>query len=701
MVHAGFGSFGSAAFAANCDALSVSDLRAIDWPGVEPAQLLPALREQFEQFKIRFNTILDAKSPPTFQNTVLAVDLASAEFDRIRSVYSVFRYNHRTPALDSIQNEINLISTDYSTLVLSDRRFYERVSRLLKKLTPGSEEYQITKGIHDAFLERGIQLSAADQEAMAGIHRRLGELATEFDRNRLILKNSVRIKVQNLEELKGLPEAALNQVRASQDLEGYYWIPLKNQMLVTQILEKVESSSFRKKVFFADFPKMTASKYITAEEAGETWSIDNRPVLVEIANLRQRLAQIQGRQHFAEGALRHRMAGTVERVQQFYQDLLPGLSKLVAQEKAELLQFVQSLNSKIEKVDPWDRSYYSSKLFHEKYRLDEDRLSEYFEVKRTVQSVLDFYSDLFDIRFEKVPATLSWLPDVEVYRIIDQASGKELSELHLDLYSRETKTAGAWKLSLQKAGLAQEGRQGSVMEITLNLNRAPGDQPTLLRINEVKTLFHELGHGVHEAFSKVKYQNLAGTSVARDFVEFPSQIMENWLMTPEFLEKGAIHYQTGERMPAEWIERIRESKKFRIGGRLRGQAMLGLIDLKWHTLTEPFPLESLLKVDELEKAIYREQGLEVSEDFSPTSPTFAHIFSGGYAMGYYSYLWGNIIEADGFEYWYSDRSKIKPKALQLKRVLLSQGGVKDPNQLYRAWTGRDFTPAAFLRRSGL
>ncbi len=690
----------TASFAASCDALSVADTRSIDWPGVEPAQFLPALKKEFEHFKVRFNSILDSKAPPTFRNTVLAVDLAGAHLDRILSVYAVFRYNIRTPELNAIQTEVNAIESDYSTIVLSDRRFFDRVSALMKKLTPGSEEYQITKGIHDAFLERGIQLSEADRAAMAGIHRRLGELSAGFDRNRLVLKNSIRIKLQNLNELKGLPESALSQVRASRDSQGYYWIPMKNQMLVSQILEKVESSSFRKKVFYADFPKDIASKYITAEEAGDAWNVDNRPVLIEIANLRQQLARLLGRQHFAEGALRNRMVGTVERVQRFYQDLLPGLSKLVTQEKAELLQFVRSLNSGTEKIEPWDRSFYSSKLFHEKYRLDEDQLSEYFEVKRTVQSVLDFYSELFDIRFVKKTGTSSWLHEVEVYQIIDQANGKELSELHLDLFSRETKSAGAWKLSLQKAGVAQRGRQVSVMEITLNINRSSGDQPTLLRINEVKTLFHELGHGVHEAFSKVKYQNLAGTSVARDFVEFPSQIMENWLMTPEFLEKAAIHFQTGERMPIEWIERLRESKKFRIGNRLRGQAFLGLIDLRWHTLTEPFPLESLLKVDELEKEIYRENGVEVLNDYSPTSPTFAHIFSGGYAMGYYSYLWGNMIEADGFEYWYSDRSKIKEKALQLKRVLLSQGGVKDPNQLYRAWTGREFSTQAFLKRSG-
>lgn len=668
---------------------------SISWARIRPEHFVPALRHQLETFKTRFAFILSYPYEPEFASTVLAVDLSAQEFSRTLSIYSVFSGNHNTPEMQAIQDEIDSIANDFSDLVLQNKTYYQRVAAVLKKLPEGSEEYEITRQTHEEFRERGIHLSKAKREELSRIERRLTKLGSEFDQNRILQHNAVRVKVTDLHELEGLPENWLVLLKLHRDPSGTYWIPMSNHSLLTQLLENVHSSDFRRKVYFAESSPEIAKNYISAEEAGASWTVDNRPILLEIITLRQRRARILGQDTYAEGVLKDRMAGSIEQVRKFYQDLLPGIEELANREKNELEKFAGK------KLNPWDRARYVKQLYQQKFNLDQDKISEYFEVNRTVRSVLDFYADLFDIRIEKIENAETWLKDVEVYRISERRTGEVLSELHVDLFTRSTKSGGAWKASIQKAGATGGGRQRGILDITMNLDRAPEGHPTLLRIDEVKTLFHELGHAMHESFSKTWYTSLAGTNVTRDFVEFPSQLMENWLYTPEFLNQGAIHYQTGERIPSEWIDRIREAENFRVGTQVRRQMMLGLIDLHWHSTSADYSSAPASLVDEFEKDLYDRYGVERLAEFSPISPGFSHIFSGGYAMGYYSYLWGNMIEADGFDYWYSDRKLIHEKARALKEAILSRGGTKDPNELYRAWTGRNYSAGPFLKRIGL
>jgi Zn-dependent oligopeptidase len=680
----------------------------IPWARIRPGHFIPALKHQLQEFEVRFRFILSFPDPANFVNTVLAVQLSAQEFERTISIYSIYSSNHNTPQIQRIQDRVSDLENTFYERMMQNEVYFERVTEALKGLRPGTEEYEITRRIHQEFLERGINLPKSERVELSLIERRLSELGSKFSNQVRIQDNAVRVKIADLSVLDGIPEKWIQWVKDTRDEAGFYWIPLKNHSLVTQIMESARSPELRRKVFFAESSQEVASRYITAEEAGDAWKVDNRPVLLEIVALRERQAKILGHQSFAEAVLKDRMAQSTEQVRKLYDDLLPGIQVLAEREKRELRAFVKSIDPTLTVIQPWDRSYFVKRQYQQKFNLDPDRISEYFEANRTISAVLDFYSGLFNIRFEKLPNAASWLPEVEVYRIIDGSTGYPISELHLDLYTRSTKSGGAWKASIQKAGVTSGGRQRSIQEITMNLDHAPNGQPTLLRISDVNTLFHELGHAMHEAFSKTHCTTLAGTCVMRDFVEFPSQIMENWLYTPEFLSKGARHYQTGEPMPADWIERIREADRFRIGTRLRRQVMLGLIDLHWHSNGTDFlnPAGNLPAdlpanfVQEFEKGLYEQYGIERMSEFSPISPSFTHIFSGGYAMGYYSYLWGNVIEADGFEYWVSDPARIKEKALKLKEVL-SKGGTVDPNELYRAWTGKPYSVDAFLRRCGL
>ncbi len=679
----------------------LSDSKQIRWSEINPEHILPALKSQFKLFKSRFKTILKSQESPTFENTVLAVDYASEELERTLSIYSVLDHNHNTEALRSIQKEVNALLSELNDLIYTNKTLSNRVAVVLNLLNPGTEEYEITRDLYDSFTERGIHLGKAEQAELKKTFQRLSELGDEFDHNRMIQRNSIRIRIETLSELEGIPAESIEKVRGTRDEYGHYWISMNRPALISQIMEKAQSSALRKKIYFSTSVKEVAQKYITQEEAGLAWTVDNRPILLEIVNLRQKLAQLTGRARYADRILPSRMAKSVERVESFYRDLFPGVQELASREKAELLRFAQSLTPGLTEVAPWDQSYYVTRLYEKKFNLDDEKIAEYFEAERTLTRVLEFYSNLFDIHFIKDAHAKSYLPDVEVYRIVDSKTGAQLSELHFDLYTRETKSQGAWKASIQKAGLTPRGHESSIMEITLNVERAEAGKPTLLRIDEVNTLFHELGHAMHEALTTVKYRNLAGTSVTRDFVEFPSQIMENWLYTPEFLNTGAIHYKTGKSIPKDWIKRLRDAENFRAGTSIRRQMILGLIDLRWHTLNEAPPVSTPEFVDLFEKSLYLEYEIPHISEFSPISPGFSHIFSGGYAMGYYSYLWGNMIEADGFDYWYSDKSKIKEKAQALRNLILSRGGTLDPNELYRAWTGRDYSPRAFLKRSGL
>jgi peptidyl-dipeptidase Dcp len=700
------------AFATPCDPLVrlpveleanplLSDRTQIHWSQIQADHFLPAIHHEYGVFQKKFTQILSDPAAPTFQNTVLALEDAGDDFSRILGIFSVYVSNHSTPAIRHIQDEINGLAEDYMDFTFQNEKLYERVSLVLPTLHRGTEDFELTERWMEGFEERGIHLDPDRRADLARVHRRLGALEDQFERNLLIQENSIRLKVRDLKDLGGLPAKWMEEVKALKGADGYYWIPLKNESLIQHLLEHVRVPSFLKKVYYADFPRAIAQNYLTPDEAGEAWSVDNRSVLLEIVHLRQRLAGILGGGSYADQVLKGRMAGSVERVRQFYQDLIPGVLKLAEKEKKELFRFAQSFDPMIRKIEPWDRARYLHWLYDSKFALNEDQVSEYFELNHTVKSVFDFYGHLFNIRFERVPGAETWHPEVDVYRVIDIEAKRTLAEIHLDLFSRETKTGGAWMAPIEKAAPAAGGSKPAIMSVSLNLDRALGGKPTLLRLDDVSTLFHELGHAMHEAFSGVKHAALAGTAVKWDFVEFPSQIMENWLYTPEFLKKAAIHHQTKLPMPKEWVKPIQESAGFRMGTRLQSQILLGLVDVHWHTTRASLVQAPAELVDEIEKEIQNQIGFDYSPEYAPISPNFSHIFSGGYAMGYYSYLWANMIEADGFEYWYSDPAKIKEKALHLKSVLLSKGGSLHPDELFRAWTGRDYSVKAFLKRSGL
>jgi peptidyl-dipeptidase Dcp len=700
------------AFGSPCDPLArlpgelatnplLIDRSKIHWSQIQAEHFLPAIRHEYGGFQEKLSRIVSDPSQPTFENTVFALEEAGEAFSRILGVYSVYVSNHNTQAIREIQDEINGLTEDYMDLIFQNERVYSRISSVHGSLQKGTEEFELTERWLEGFTERGIHLDQARRSELARVHRRLGVVEDQFERNLLVQANSIQLKVRDLKELGGLPSKWMEEVKALKGADGCYWIPLKNEVLIQHLLENVRVPSFLKKVYYADFPRAISQNYLTPEEAGEAWSVDNRSVLLEIVDLRQRLAGLLGGGTYADQVLKGRMAGSVDRVRKFYEDLIPGVLKLAERERKELFRFAQSFDPMIRKIEPWDRARYLKWLYDSKYAISEDQISEYFEVNHTVKTVFDFYGDLFNLRFERIPGAETWHPEVDVYRVIDTESKRTLAEIHLDLYSRETKTGGAWMAPIEKGSHSSVRTRSAILSVSLNLDRALGGKPTLLRLDDVSTLFHELGHAMHEAFSGVRHASLAGTAVTWDFVEFPSQIMENWLYTPEFLKKAAIHHQSHMPMPRDWLKPIQESAGFRMGTRLRSQILLGLVDVHWHTTDASLVHAPADLVDEIERGLHEKNGFDYSLDYSPISPSFSHIFSGGYAMGYYSYLWANMIEADGFEYWYSDPSKVKEKALRLKSVLLSKGAALHPDELYRAWTGRDYSVNAFLKRSGL
>ncbi len=677
----------------------LSSQKIIEWTAITPNHVLEAARHQARVFKKEFLKILTSAEPPTFENTILAIEFAYEDLNRTMSVQSILDLNRNTAELQRVLPELNRISSDLTQKIYTNRALFNRIKQISETVLPGSEESLILNEYVESFEEAGFHLSNEHQRELDRIEDKLTVLSNQFDQNILTRRNAIRVRIRDLSELDGVPERVLQAVRRTRDGNGDHWIPLRESSLVGVIMEKANSSELRQKLYHAFAQESVASRYLTPEEAGEAWKIDNRPLVIEIANLRIKKARILGHERYADRVLTNRMAKNVEQLRKFYADLAPRIEHAVEREKQELLAFARTLDRNIQEIPAWDEPYYASRLSEHKFRIDREKVREYFEVGHTTRKVFDFLENLFGLKIEKTALT-SYLPEVEVYRVLDVSTGKHLAEIHLDLFSRSTKQPGAWKAGIQKAGVSRAGRDTAILQVSMNIDRAPEGLPTLLRVSDVKTLFHEMGHALHECLTTVRYKTFAGTAVYRDFVEFPSQIMENWVLTPEFLKTAAIHYQTRAPMPADWADRIRAASSFRAGRKIQNQMLLGLIDLEWHSIREEFTAAGPALVDDFERAIHEQSGIQFDEA-RVISPGFDHIFSGGYAAGYYGYLWANLLDADGFQFWYSDPEKIKERAMSLRKLILSRGGTADPNELYRKWRGQDPDPELFLKHNGL
>ena len=650
----------------------------------------PAFAEAMRQQAAEVEAIANNKAAPTFENTIVAMERSGQLLDRVSAVFSALVGSYTNDTLQALDKELSPKRAAHGDAIRLNPKLFQRIETLYAKRTKlglDAESVYLIERYHKDFVRAGAKLSEADKQKLREYNGKLAALQTQFSQNVLKEVNASAFVVDTREELAGLPEKAIVAAAAEakkRGLEGKYVIPVVN---TTQQgpLSLLTNRGTRE--------KLLSISTVRGARGGE---FDNRDIVLQLAKLRAERAELLGYASHAAYSLEDQTAKTTEAVNKLLSDLSVPAVRNAKKEAAEIQEAIDADKGGF-KVAAYDWNFYSDKVRAAKYAFDANQLKPYFELDRVLNDGAFFAANkLWGITFKQRKDLPVYDPDVRVYDVFEE-NGAHLAIFVLDPYARPNKRGGAWMSAL----VSQSTLLGNKPVITNNLNLAkpaPGE-PTLLTWDEVRTTFHEFGHGTHGWFSKVKYPRFSGTSVPRDYVELPSQVYEMWMAWPEVLANYAKHYQTGEPMPKELLDKLRASQKFNEGYRTTEYLAAAVIDQRWHQLgSKAIPTD----VKSFEEQALRDAGL----DFAPVPPRysstyFSHAFSGGYSAGYYSYLWAERLDADAGEWFKENGGLLRKNGDRFRQMVLSKGGTMDAVQMYRAFRGRDPVIEPLLERRGL
>ncbi|MCC5849189.1 MAG: M3 family metallopeptidase [Verrucomicrobia bacterium] len=656
---------------------------------VRPEHIVPALEKALAEARDQIQAIESNPEPPTFANTILALEAADEWADRISSVFFHLLNVDGGPELQALSREIPPMLAKFGNdvslnPVLSNR--VETLHRQRQELHLAPEQRTALENHHLHFARNGALLPPDDQKTLREIDQRLSVCAPNFAENVLKATQAYAIWVDDERVVEPLPAGARSTARKAAENEnrGGEWKFTLDMPSFIAFMTYAPDAELRKRMYLA---------YQTRCVEGE---FENLRLIREILELRDRRAKLLGYENHATYVLERRMARDLETLNAFYDRLIPVVMPAARKDLEEIRVHKESLTGESE-LHPWDFAFYAEKLKKAKYDLDQEALRPFFEYESTLNAVFALCRKLFHLHFEPTDALPVYREDVKTYRVEDQRDKRLIGHLYLDPFPRPTKRPGAWMNNLLGQGLWNGGVQRPDVVIVANFT-PPSDGPALLTFDEARTLFHEFGHALHELLSECTCRSVAGTHVFWDFVELPSQLMENWLTEPEFLREFALHHETGEAIPEAFIERIQASQSFLKGYQGARQLNFGLLDLAWHT-TPPADLGSDLIAFEREAT--RDFQLFPPHPGTAMSPSFQHIFSGGYSAGYYSYKWAEVLEADVFSVFKENGLFDPATAESLRENILSKGGSRPPMDLFTAFRGREPDPDALLRRDGL
>ena len=650
----------------------------------------PAFAEAMRQQAAEVEAIANNKAAPTFENTIVAMERSGQLLDRVSAVFSTLVGSYTNDTLQALDKELSPKRAAHGDAIRLNPKLFQRIETLYAKRTKlglDAESVYLIERYHKDFVRAGAKLSEADKQKLREYNGKLAALQTQFSQNVLKEVNASAFVVDTREELAGLPANAIESAAAEakkRGLDGKYVIPVVN---TTQQgpLSLLTNRGTRE--------KLLSISTVRGARGGE---FDNRDIVLQLARLRAERAELLGYASHAAYSLEDQTAKTTEAVNKLLSDLSAPAVRNAKKEAAEIQEAIDADKGGF-KVAAYDWNFYSDKVRAAKYAFDANQLKPYFELDRVLNDGAFFAANkLWGITFKQRKDLPVYDPDVRVYDVFED-NGAHLAIFVLDPYARPNKRGGAWMSAL----VSQSTLLGNKPVITNNLNLAkpaPGE-PTLLSWDEVRTTFHEFGHGTHGWFSKVKYPRFSGTSVPRDYVELPSQVYEMWMAWPEVLANYAKHYQTGEPMPAALLEKLRASQKFNEGYRTTEYLAAAVIDQRWHQLgSKAIPSD----VKSFEEQALRDAGL----DFAPVPPRysstyFSHAFSGGYSAGYYSYLWAERLDADAGEWFKENGGLLRKNGDRFRQMVLSKGGTMDAVQMYRAFRGRDPVIEPLLERRGL
>jgi peptidyl-dipeptidase Dcp len=649
---------------------------------------LPAFRAAVENAESEINAIVENSEKPTFANTVVALALAGKQLNRISNVFFNLEEAETNDTLQAIAQEISPLLTKFGNDLYLNEKLFAKIKTVKENVAEqqllSDEQKMLLEKTYSDFVRSGANLSESDKQQFREISEQLALLTLTFGQNLLAATNSYTLHITDEKDICGLPEGVVEAAREeamNRNLDG--WLFTLHQPSYSPFLKYADNRALREKIYRACNSKATS---------GDKSNLD---IIRQISNLRLKMANLLGYKSYAEFSLEKSMAKNITSVNNLLNSLTVAAKPVAEKELDALQKFAESLGAKF-KIMPWDLTYYSEKLKASKYNLDDEMTRPYFQLENVVEGAFRLSNVLYGLKYELQTDVPVYHPDVKAYKATDE-SGRFVALLYVDFFPREGKRGGAWMTNFREQSNVDGNEQRPIVSLVCNFTKPTESKPSLLTFGEVETFLHEFGHGLHGTLSETTYESLAGTNVYRDFVELPSQIMENFCVEKDFLDMFARHYLTGEKIPAELVARIVESRNFMEGYTTVRQLNFGRLDMAYHTIETP--LEQ--NIFDFEKDATQTTRMFPEVDGDLISSSFAHIFSGGYAAGYYSYKWSEALDADAFSVFKENGIFDRATAESFKTNILAKGGTQDPMKLYLQFRKREPSIEALLVRSGL
>jgi peptidyl-dipeptidase Dcp len=663
-------------------------LQSVPFDKIETAHFKPAFKAAIHEAKSGMERLANAFDKATFQNTIEALERLNYKLRRLEEIFFNINSAETNKEIQQIAQEVSPLLTTYYNDITHNIALFDRVKKVYgerESLKLDTEQLKLLEYTYRIFVRNGANLSPEAKSAYRKVTAELSKLTLKFEENLLNETNAYQLNITDEKDLAGLPgyikEAASLEAKAK-NLSGW--------------LFTLKAPSFQPFMKYADNRNIREEMYRAYNARGFHKNInDNQKIIRRIVNLRLRMANLLGYKTYAGYVLEERMAKTAENVNTFLSDLLKESKPAAVKEHDEVQAFARKLGANFE-LQRWDWAYYSEKLKNHRFSFTDEMTKPYFRLEKVEAGIFDLANKLYGITFQVDTTIPVYNSEVKTYRVFDQDSSL-LALLYVDYFPREGKQGGAWMTNYLEQYKMNGKDIRPHVSLVLNFTNPTESKPSLLTYDEVRTYLHEFGHALHSIFSNCTYMSLSGTNVYRDFVELPSQIMENWAEEKEWLNQVAVHYETGKKMPDEMLDNILKSRNFNSGFAFLRQLSFGLDDMAWHTMTDSVN-KSITKVELAAMA--------PTELFPPVkgcsfSTGFAHIFSGGYAAGYYGYKWAEVLDADAFSLFSKRGIFDEGTAQSFRDNILSRGGTENPMELYKRFRGQEPSVEPLLVRSGL
>ena len=649
---------------------------------IKEENYLPAFQELIAQSEKEIDAIANNPTEATFENTIEALAYSGEQLDRVSSIFFNLNSAETNDEIQKIAQEVSPILTEFSSKISQNEKLFQRIKKVFdekENLDLNEEQKTLLNETYKGFVRNGALLNKEDKKKLEKIDVDLSVKSLNFGQNVLAATNAYFKHITNKEDLAGIPEPILAQYAEEakeRGLEGYA-ITLQYPSYIPA-MTYADNRNLRHELALANGKK--------AFDGGE---FDNQNLIKEIINLRQQKAELLGYKNFAEYVLEERMAESPKKVFDFLNQLLTAATPYAEKETAQLKELAKA--DGIDKMEAYDHAYYAEKLRKQKFDLNDEELKPFFPLEKVQDAVFDLAGKLFNLDFKEVTDIQKYHSEVRVYEVFENNSLKAV--LYVDYFPRKGKRAGAWMTSFKNQWKKDSTDSRPHISVVCNFSKPTAETPSLLTFQEVTTLFHEFGHALHGILADTQYPNLSGTSVKWDFVELPSQFLENYCYEPEFLKTFAKHYQTGEVLSDEKIKKINESKNFMEGYQTLRQLGFGLLDMAYHTQPEAVQDIKTFETKQTEKCSLYPVNVETA-----ISPSFSHIFQGGYSAGYYSYKWAEVLDADAFQY-FKENGIFNSEIARKYKTLLSLGGTQAPMELYKAFRGSEPKVESLLKRA--